>query len=128
MPYDRPGTPARRTGSVRAGSQRQLLPNHLGREIPISPINTPVQGPYPVHARAMDKRDIASFRQWHRRAARLAKQAGFDIVYVYAGHDITLLLEFLSHGSIRAVMSMAAVLKTGSDCFVSALKKCGTKW
>ena len=42
-------------------------PNHLGREIPISPINTPVQGPYPVHARAMDKRDIASFRQWHRR-------------------------------------------------------------
>ena len=71
-------------------------PNHIGREIPISPINTPVQGPYPVHARAMDKRDIASFRQWHRRAARLAKQAGFDIVYVYAGHDITLLLEFLS--------------------------------
>ena len=71
-------------------------PNHIGREIPLSPVNTPVQGPYPVHARAMDKCDIASFRQWHRRAARLAKQAGFDIVYVYAGHDITLLLEFLS--------------------------------
>ena len=82
--YDRPGTPARRTGSVRAGfTTAATPPNHLGREIPISPINTPVQGPYPVHARAMDKRDIASFRQWHRRAARLAKQAGFDIVYVY---------------------------------------------
>ncbi|HJP10321.1 MAG TPA: NAD-binding protein [Arenicellales bacterium] len=71
-------------------------PNHIGREIPLAPISTPVQGPYPVHARAMNKVDIANFRQWHRRAARLAKQAGFDIVYVYAGHDITLLLEFLS--------------------------------
>jgi len=71
-------------------------PNHIGREIPLAPISTPVQGPYPVHARAMNKADIANFRQWHRRAARLAKQAGFDIVYVYAGHDITLFLEFLS--------------------------------
>ncbi|MED5462673.1 MAG: NAD(P)-binding protein, partial [Pseudomonadota bacterium] len=69
---------------------------HIGREIPLAPISTPVQGPYPVHARAMNKADITNFRQWHRRAARLAKQAGFDIVYVYAGHDITLFLEFLS--------------------------------
>ena len=71
-------------------------PNHLYREVPLSPSVTPVHGPYPVHARAMDKRDIANFRKWHRRAARLALEAGFDIIYVYAGHDITLLLEFLS--------------------------------
>ena len=70
--------------------------NHVYREVPLSPSITPVHGPYPVHARSMDKTDIANFRLWHRRAARLAKQAGFDIIYVYAGHDITLLMEFLS--------------------------------
>ena len=71
-------------------------PNHGFREIPLSPSLTPVHGPFPVHARAMDRTDIKNFRAWHRRAARLARQAGFDIVYVYAGHDITLLMEFLN--------------------------------
>ena len=71
-------------------------PNHLSREIPLSPSGVRVQGPYPVHARAMDKRDIANLRRWYRRGAGLARQAGFDIVYVYAGHDITLLLEFMT--------------------------------
>ena len=44
----------------------------------------------------MDKNDIANFRRWHRKAALRAKQAGFDIVYVYAGHDLTLLQRFIS--------------------------------
>src|SRR3546814_12178058 len=44
----------------------------------------------------MDKTDIANLRRWHRNAALRAREAGFDIVYVYAGHDMTLLQHFLS--------------------------------
>ena len=36
-------------------------------------------------SRPMDKRDIKEFRRWHVEAARRAKSAGFDIVYIYAG-------------------------------------------
>nr|NIS43006.1 hypothetical protein [Desulfuromonadales bacterium] len=43
----------------------------------------------------MDKTDIREFRRWHRKAALRAKQADADIVYVYAGHDSTLLMHFL---------------------------------
>src|SRR3546814_8681014 len=50
----------------------------------------------PLQARAMDKTDIANLRRWHRNAALRAREAGFDIVYVYAGHDMTLLQHFLS--------------------------------
>ncbi len=71
-------------------------PNHFSREIPLAPTLQPVAGPYPMHARAMDKADIAAFRRWHRKSALLAKQAGFDIIYTYLGHDITLFIFFLS--------------------------------
>ncbi|MEM6588340.1 MAG: FAD-dependent oxidoreductase [Pseudomonadota bacterium] len=40
----------------------------------------------PYSTRAMDKEDIKTFRRWHRRAALRAKEAGFDVVYVYATH------------------------------------------
>ena len=50
---------------------------------------------FPKQARAMDKTDIRDFRRWHRDAARRAKQAGFDIIYVYAGHRMTLPHQFL---------------------------------
>lgn len=50
----------------------------------------------PTQSRGMDKRDIREFRRWHRNAALRAKQADADIVYVYAGHDTTLLMHFLS--------------------------------
>jgi dimethylamine/trimethylamine dehydrogenase len=43
----------------------------------------------------MDKQDIRDLRAWHRAAARRAKDAGFDIVYVYAGHNMTLPQHFL---------------------------------
>ena len=35
--------------------------------------------------RAMDRKDIRAFRRWHVDAAKRARSAGFDIVYVYAG-------------------------------------------
>ena len=41
---------------------------------------------HPYQTRAMDKSDIRTFRHWHRRAALRARDAGFDIVYVYATH------------------------------------------
>jgi dimethylamine/trimethylamine dehydrogenase len=43
----------------------------------------------------MDRRDIRSFRRWHRDAALRARDAGFDIVYVYPTHGY-LLTEFMS--------------------------------
>ena len=36
-------------------------------------------------SRPMDKQDIRDFRRWHVDAARRARSAGFDIVYLYAG-------------------------------------------
>ena len=49
----------------------------------------------PTQTRGMDKTDIREFRRWHRNAALRAKRADADIVYVYAGHDSTLLMHFL---------------------------------
>ncbi len=45
--------------------------------------------------REMDTSDIAALRRWQRDAALRAQQAGFDIIYVYAGHDY-LPFQFLS--------------------------------
>ncbi|MGX8011857.1 oxidoreductase [Mesorhizobium sp. ORM8.1] len=50
----------------------------------------------PFMARAMDKADIRTLRENYRAAARRAKQAGYDIVYVYASHDASVLWHFLS--------------------------------
>lgn len=50
----------------------------------------------PVQACAMTRRDIADVRRWHRQAALRARDAGFDIVYVYAGHDLSLPMHFIS--------------------------------
>jgi dimethylamine/trimethylamine dehydrogenase len=69
--------------------------NRLTRIAPYGPSDMVVDVEDPVQARAMDKADIAAFRKWHRDAALRAKRAGFDIVYVYAGHDMTLLQHFL---------------------------------
>jgi dimethylamine/trimethylamine dehydrogenase len=49
---------------------------------------------HPFQSRAMDKEDIRNLRRWHRNAALRARDAGFDIVYVYATHDY-LLAHFL---------------------------------
>jgi dimethylamine/trimethylamine dehydrogenase len=50
----------------------------------------------PVQSLAMTLKDIARFRQAHRAAASRAIAAGYDILYVYAGHDRALPLHFLS--------------------------------
>lgn len=70
--------------------------NLESRAIPIAPSLAPTRGILPITARAMDAGDIRSARRWHREAAVNARRAGFDIVYVYAGHDMTLPVHFLS--------------------------------
>ena len=67
-----------------------LTSNRATREMPLSPSGLPRlqvggRGPYPLHTRAMDKDDIRNLRTWQADAAKRAKSAGFDIVYVYAG-------------------------------------------
>jgi dimethylamine/trimethylamine dehydrogenase len=69
--------------------------NLYSREVPIGPADQPVNGYTPVQARAMDKADIREFRRWHREAALRGRRAGFDIIYVYAGHDLSLPMHFL---------------------------------
>ena len=65
------------------------------RLAPMAPSHRPIIYNYPVQARAMDKEDIRNVRQWHRDAAIRSKKAGFDIVYVYATHDLSVAQQFL---------------------------------
>lgn len=66
--------------------------NLYSRIAPMSISAMPLDSNEPLQARAMHKRDIANLRQWHVDAALRAKRAGYDIVYVYAGHDMSLLM------------------------------------
>lgn len=70
--------------------------NLESRTVPIAVGVEATKSLFPGTARAMDKDDIRAFRRWHREAALNARRAGFDIVYVYAGHDMTLPVNFLS--------------------------------
>ncbi len=69
--------------------------NRMTRVPGIAPDIQPAMFHLPTTARAMDASDIKAFRGWQRDAALRAKRAGFDIVYVYAGHDY-LPFQFLS--------------------------------
>ena len=70
------------------------------REVPIGPEHRPVTWhQHPIQARAMSRDDIRDYRRWHRKAALRAREAGFDIVVVYAGHNGTVPSHFLSRQS-----------------------------
>ncbi len=70
--------------------------NRQSREITMAPSAMPIMGIEPGQSRAMDKQDIKNFRRWHRQAALRSREAGFDIVYVYAGHNLCLMQHFIS--------------------------------
>ncbi|MDH3605414.1 MAG: FAD-dependent oxidoreductase [Acidimicrobiia bacterium] len=74
------------------------MPNYYTRLAPMGPAHLPVIGSSydPVQARRMSKDDIADLRRWHRAAVRRSIIAGFDLAYVYAGHNMTGLHHFLS--------------------------------
>jgi len=69
--------------------------NLLTREVPLGVRSMPNLAGNPFQTRAMDLKDIRNLRRWHRDAALRAREAGFDIVYVYATHGY-LLGQFLS--------------------------------
>jgi len=69
--------------------------NRYSRITPLAPSHCAVDTDDPLQARAMSLSDIDNFRRWHVQAANRAMQAGFDIIYVYAGHDMSLLQHFL---------------------------------
>ena len=63
----------------------------------VGPSDLPALRPeVPLQARAMDLSDIKAFRRSHQGAARRAIQAGYDIIYVYAAHDLSILSHFLA--------------------------------
>ena len=71
-------------------------PNLYSREIAMAP--SPIANPAnyaPAQARGMNKADIRDYRRWHRDAALRARRAGFNIIYVYAGHSLSLAMHFL---------------------------------
>jgi len=68
--------------------------NILTREVSMDVADMPNLAGHPFQIRAMDKSDIRALRHWHRKAALRARDAGFDIVYVYATHTY-LLANFL---------------------------------
>jgi dimethylamine/trimethylamine dehydrogenase len=69
--------------------------NRYSRMAPMGPSAGIGQGLDPVQVRGMDKADIRTLRRWFREAAERAVKAGFDIVYVYSGHNLTILMHFL---------------------------------
>ena len=72
--------------------------NLYTRAVPLAPTSMGTLGGTgydPVQTRRMDKEDIRNLRRWHRAAALRAKRAGFDLIYVYAGHALTAAAQFL---------------------------------
>ncbi len=69
--------------------------NFASREAPMGPSAQSLTKNAPLQARAMDLSDIRMVRESHRAAALRAREAGYDIVYVYAGHNLSLAQQFL---------------------------------
>lgn len=79
------------------GHAGMLAQNRYSRVHTIGPVARPISPlGFPGQARQMDKSDIAAVRRWHRNGVRRAVAAGFDIVYIYAGHGLTIFTDFLS--------------------------------
>jgi dimethylamine/trimethylamine dehydrogenase len=71
--------------------------NRKTKERPLGPSSITVHYNWdPMMGKAMDKADIRELRRWQVEAAKRAVDVGFDIVYVYAAHDIALPQHFLS--------------------------------
>ena len=106
-------------------------PNRFSRVPPLSVSGEPQHAPAPIQSRAMDKRDIRNLRQWQVDAALRAKRAGFDIVYVYAGHDY-LPFQFISrrHNTRGDEYggSLANRIRLLKEMIVETRRRLATRW
>jgi dimethylamine/trimethylamine dehydrogenase len=75
-----------------------LRSRNLSTGMPVlAPTGLPIlKAEVPVQSKAMSLSDIRDFRKSHREAVLRARKAGYDIIYVYASHDASLLTNFLS--------------------------------
>ncbi len=55
----------------------------------------------PGQTRAATKDDLRQVRKWHRAAALRAKKAGYEIIYCYAAHGLSLAFHLLSKHNDR---------------------------
>ena len=69
--------------------------NRFTRTPALSPSGGPVEWEDPLHSRELTRRDIRDLRRWYREAAVRGRKAGYDIIYVYAAHNMTILSHFL---------------------------------
>jgi len=69
--------------------------NLYSRSVGYGPRSLGIDSFHPGQTRRLDKEGIRNIRRWHRDAALRAKRAGFDIVYCYAGHNLSLAMHFL---------------------------------
>jgi dimethylamine/trimethylamine dehydrogenase len=79
--------------------------NLYSRAVPFGPRSMGIiggSGYEPGQSRAATKDDLRQVRTWHRNAAMRAKRAGFDIIYCYAGHGLSMAMHMLSRGNDRA--------------------------
>ncbi len=79
--------------------------NLYSHAVPFSPRSMSITGGSgyePGQTRAATKEDLKDIRRWHRNAAIRAKRAGFDIIYCYAAHNMTLALHLLSKHNDRS--------------------------
>jgi dimethylamine/trimethylamine dehydrogenase len=79
--------------------------NLYSRAAALGPASTGITGGSsyePGQTRRADKEDLKNIRKWQRRAALRAKRAGFDLVYVYAAHNLALAFHLLSRSNDRS--------------------------
>ncbi len=72
----------------------QHATNMYSRSTSYAPRSLGFEGYTPGQTRRLEKEDIREVRRWHRQAALRAKSAGFDIIYCYAGHNMSLAMHF----------------------------------
>ncbi len=71
--------------------------NLYSRVPPMGPASLANPEPHvPTQSKRMSGSDIADLRRWHRQAAERAVKAGFDLVYVYASHNMGIPGHFIS--------------------------------
>ena len=79
--------------------------NLYSRAAPFGPRSQGIiggSGYEPGQSRTATKDDLKQVRRWHRNAAIRAKKAGFDLVYCYAAHNMTLAFHLLSKDNDRS--------------------------